>query len=128
MIPTTSTWWTFTLDDNPPVPVVDPTGGPGPRDVTVAGWPFGPGPWPPTPRSYPAALERHDGPFVVERIIGQASDAERLAFARQALASRLGAKPFAAAVAHGEAMSPDAVVDFAVAELRRALAGAAPPG
>jgi hypothetical protein len=27
---------------------------------------------PPTPRSYPAALERHDGHFVVERITGQA--------------------------------------------------------
>jgi hypothetical protein len=67
-MPTTSTWWTLTLDDNPPVPVVDPTGGPGTRDITVTDWPFGPGPMPPTPRSYPAALERHDGPFVVERI------------------------------------------------------------
>jgi hypothetical protein len=28
---------------------------------------------PPTPRSYPAALERDDGHFVVERITSQAS-------------------------------------------------------
>jgi hypothetical protein len=27
---------------------------------------------PPTPRSYSAVLERHDGPVVVERITGQA--------------------------------------------------------
>jgi hypothetical protein len=27
----------------------------------------------PAPRSYPGVLERHDGPVVVERIIGQAS-------------------------------------------------------
>lgn len=60
------------MDDNPPVPVVDLTDGPGTRDVTVAGWPFGPGPMSPAPRSYPAALERHDGPVVVERITGQA--------------------------------------------------------
>jgi hypothetical protein len=72
VIPTTSTWWTLTLGDNPPVPVVDLTRGPGTWDVTVAGWPFGPGAWAPIPRSYPAALERHDGPFVVERITGQA--------------------------------------------------------
>jgi hypothetical protein len=72
MIPTTSTSWTFTLADNPPVPVVGLTGGPRILDVTVAGWPFGPGPMPPTPRPNPAALERHDGPVVVERITGQA--------------------------------------------------------
>jgi hypothetical protein len=72
VIPTTSTTWTVTLADNPPVPVVGRTGGPRILDVTVAGLPFGPGPMPPTPRSYPATLERHDGPFVVERITGQA--------------------------------------------------------
>jgi hypothetical protein len=72
VIPTSSTSWTITLDDNPPVRVVDLTSGPGTRDVTVAGWPFGPGPMPPAPRSYPAVLERHDGPVVVERITGQA--------------------------------------------------------
>jgi hypothetical protein len=72
VIPTTSTSWTLILDDNPPVPVVDLTGGPVTRDVTVADWPFGPGPMPPTPRSYPAVLERHEGPVVVHRITGQA--------------------------------------------------------
>jgi hypothetical protein len=72
MIPTTLTSWTITLDDNPPVPVVDFTGGPGTRYVTVAGWPFGPGPMPPAPRAYPAAVERHDRHVVVERITGQA--------------------------------------------------------
>jgi hypothetical protein len=71
VIPTPASW-TITLDDNPSVRVVDFAGGPGVRDVTVAGWPFGPGPMPPAPRSYPAAVERHDRPVVVERITGQA--------------------------------------------------------
>lgn len=51
-------------------------------------------------------------------------DAERLAYARQTLTSRLDAGAFAAAVAHGQAMEPEAVVDFAVAELHRARATA----
>lgn len=72
MIPTTSTSWTLILDDNPGVPVVELTGGPGPRDITVAGWPFGPGAMAPAPRSYPAVLERHEGPVVVDRISGHA--------------------------------------------------------
>ncbi len=55
-------------------------------------------------------------------------DAERLAFACQALMVRLGARPFAAATTHGEAMAPEAVVDFAAAELRRALRTAVLPG
>ncbi len=64
----------LTLDDNPPLPVVEitPAHVPGARDVTVADWPFGPGPMPPTPRSYPAVPERREGLVVVERIIGQA--------------------------------------------------------
>ena len=61
VIQTTSTSWTVTLEDNPPVPVVDLTGGLGTREVTVAGWPFGQGPMLPAPRSYPAALECRDG-------------------------------------------------------------------
>jgi hypothetical protein len=67
-----STSWTITLEDNPSVPVLDLTSGPGTRDVTVANWPFGPDAMLPAPRSYPAALERHDGSAIVERISGQA--------------------------------------------------------
>ena len=66
-----STSWTITLEHNPPAPVLDLTGGPGTRDVTVASWPFGQDPMSPAPRSYVAALERHEGPAVVERITGQ---------------------------------------------------------
>jgi hypothetical protein len=67
-----STSWTITLEDNPPVPVLDLTSGPGTREVTAASWPFGPDAMLPAPRSCPAALERHDGSAIVERISGQA--------------------------------------------------------
>ncbi len=65
---------TLTLDDNPPLPVVEitPAHVSGAREVTVADRPFGPGPMPPTPRSYPAVPERREGLVVVERITGQA--------------------------------------------------------
>lgn len=48
------------------------------------------------------------------------ADAQRLAQGRQTLILRLGAREFARAVAEGEAMTPDAVVRYACAELRRA--------
>jgi hypothetical protein len=67
----TSTWWTLTLGDNPPVPVVV-TGGPGTRDVMVAGWPFVRGAMVVGAWSRPAALERHGGAVIVERITGRA--------------------------------------------------------
>jgi hypothetical protein len=67
-----STSWTINLEDNPPVPVLDLTSGPGTRDVTVASWPFGREQMSPAPRSYQAVLECHEGPAVVERITGQA--------------------------------------------------------
>jgi hypothetical protein len=72
-----STSWTITLEDKPPVPVLDLTSGPGTRDVTVATWPFGPEQMSPAPRSYQAVLERHEGSAVVERINGRATVARR---------------------------------------------------
>jgi hypothetical protein len=42
------------------------------REVTVADWPFEPGPIPPAPRSCPAILECWHGSVAVERITGQA--------------------------------------------------------
>lgn len=50
------------------------------------------------------------------------ADAERLAAARQTLASRFGEAATAAAAARGQTMGPDSVVAFACHELRRALA------
>jgi hypothetical protein len=72
VISTTSTLWALTLHENLPVPVVDLTGGSGTRDVIVADWPFVRGAMVLGARSRPAALERHDGPVIVERITGWA--------------------------------------------------------
>jgi hypothetical protein len=68
----TATWWALALDDNPPVPVVDLTGGPGTWDVIVARWPFVGGWMVLGAWARPAALERYDGPIIVERIPGRA--------------------------------------------------------
>jgi predicted ATPase len=50
------------------------------------------------------------------------ADAERLVYARQTLTSRLGARPFAAAIAEGEAMTPEVVIGHACVALGQALA------
>jgi len=54
------------------------------------------------------------------------ADAERLGHARQTLTARLGTREFAAAIATGETMPPEAVIRFTCAELRRAVATSTP--
>jgi hypothetical protein len=50
------------------------------------------------------------------------ADAERLVYARRTLTSRLGARPFAAAIAEGEAMTPEVVIGYTCVALGQALA------